>query len=218
MAEVTTTLENHPEDQIRVKNPTNLDFTFTWDSIPHTIKAGGEETYSRYLAVHYAKKMIVALVNARSRRVREGGTWKDTLRVDDVRVQKELLPHILLYVVKRFVEPISPERQRAQAEGEFDLEQFNVSEEKRASDLKIEIPKEEEEKIFGQEIEAPKIAAPEKADDQGKPATKKKFTLEELQDEARANGIEITGEETKEELEGMIVDSGGGTIPEEEQE
>lgn len=203
--------QNHPEDLIRVKNPTNQDFTFFWDSLPHVVRAGQEETFPRYLAVQYAKKMVVTLVNAKSRRVREAGTWRDTLRVDDPKIQRELIPHILLYVVKPFVESPPPAKMRGEA-GEFDIEEYRVAQEKRKSDLEIDIPAGEEQKIFGLE--------PPKGEDEESPKAgkKKEFTLEELQDEARANGHEVTGKETKKELEEVIISAGGGKPPEEEEE
>lgn len=213
----------HPQDTIRVKNPTNKDFEFFWEGLPHTVLALSEASMPRYLAVHYAKKMIVSIINSKIKKVKMGDQYVDSLRTDDPEIRRQLVPHILLYVEKYFVAPPKPERKPSEVV-EVTPESYSIPADKRASSLKIELP-ESVEKLFGgiEELEkasppepvaetapgAPKLpqgdvssAEPTKEPTEGK---KPKRSHQDLLNELTAMGIETTGQETSEELEQKIL-------------
>lgn len=237
---------NHPNDLVRVKNPTNKDFTFTWDSIPKRIDAGEEQTMVRWLAVHYAKKIIVAIINSKITKVKVGERTVDSIRTNDPAIQAKLVPHILLYVVQRFVAAPKVEK-KVTAASEFTVSEFEISEKERHVDTKIDLPalgESEASDIFGipkeleqgfgetpkeakqpaEETSTPPEPIKEVTTDEtikekedilpdvstGKKA-RKKATLSELTQEARALGIDYKASDDYATLESKILkESGAG--------
>lgn len=217
--------KNHSQDTIRVKNPTNQDFTFYWDSLPHTVRSGEEADMERWMAYHYAKKIIVAIVNSKITKVKEGDVYRDSLKTNDPNLSRKLLPLVLLYVVRRWIETPPVEKNKIDGR-EFSVENFEIGDKPRQVNQRIEL----ESNLSGEETdpfnlvdveptkepEAP--TAPPEADvdlnadvppsDSLKLTTpaKKPRTLAELQAEARALELEITGQETKAELETKILE------------
>lgn len=227
MAEVQ---ENHLQDLIRVKNPTNRDFTFHWDSLPHTIAAGEEATYPRWMAIHFAKKLIVAIINSKIEKVKVGDSWVDSLRTNDPAIQRKLAPYMLLYVVQRFAPPPKVDK-AVTAKSEQKLEDYEIGDTERHIETKIELPevsKDVTEDIFSPTFEeAPpeppttattnetvKVEAePTPKDDllpevatKGKP---KQRSHQDLVNEARALGMELLASETDEQLEKRILEQAG---------
>lgn len=154
MAEIETAVskENHPLDLIRVKNPTNRDFTFYYDSIPHLIAAGEEQTMARWMALHYADKLMVAIINSKIKPIKQGERTIDSLRTNDPNIRSKLAPYILLFVVQRFVEPTAPAKSIVPGSGpEFKLSEFAIGDSERSVETTIELPEAEDadENIFG---------------------------------------------------------------------
>jgi hypothetical protein len=223
-----TNLENNPQDLIRVKNPTNRNFKFYWDSLPHEIEAGAEATYPRWLALHYCKKLIVAIINSKIEKVKVGDSYTDSLRTSDPAIQRKLAPYILLYVVQRFAPPPKVEKQ-VTAKSEQKLEDYEVSDTERHVDTKFELPEvstDITEDIFlptGEDAlskpaeastagDTPQVEAePAPKDDILPEATKKpkRRTHQELANEARALGLELMASETDEALEKRILEQAG---------
>lgn len=208
---------NHPQDLIRVKNPTNQDFTFYWDSIPHTINAGEEATYPRWMALHYAKKLIVSIINSKIQKVKIGERTVDSISTADPKIQQKLAPMILLYVYQRHIE--QPKETKASIKSrEFTLEEMQLSDKPRTVKNVIELPELEgsESELFGPVIEETPAGEPDQKEElpgdllpEVETKGKKKATLQELQLEAKAMGLEISAHDTYEELEKKVLSSSG---------
>ena len=223
-------MENNPQDLIRVKNPTNRSFQFFWDSLPHSIEAGEEATYPRWLALHYCKKLIVAIINSKIEKVKVGESYVDNLRTNDPAIQRKLAPYILLYVVQRFAPPPKVEK-AVTAKSEQKLEDYEIGDTERHIDTKFELPevsKDIAEDIFSGATEegfpepakaptrgeSPQVEAePIPKDDimpeavtKGKP---KHRSHQDLANEARALGLEMMASESDEQLEKRILEFSG---------
>jgi len=222
--------DNHPNDLIKVKNPTNRDFTFYWDSLPNTIAAGAEATYERWKAIHYAKKLIVAIINSKIEKVKVGEGYVDSLRTSDPAIQRKLAPYIFLYVVQRFVSPPKVEKV-VTAKSEQKLEDYEIGDTERHIDTKFELPevsKDLTEDIFSptfQEAPSEPTTAPttdESLEVEAEPVLKddimpevasgkkpKRRSHQDLVNESRALGLEMMAAETDEALEKRILEQAG---------
>lgn len=230
-AQPINTPKNHPDDIIEVKNITSVDFEYYWDSIPRTIKAGEIKTITRYLAIQFAKKLMDFIINSKNYKVKNpDGTYRDAYRTSDPTIRGRLAPSILLRVVEWHLPSQPVERAKIQAgEQKIDIN-YQIPEKAAGPKLEIEIPKADEEELFGQpvppanEVEeegSPETTprAPQPAKSPQSPETPQKPQveppkppergLEELQAEARSMGIAITGTETSEELDSMIAERAG---------
>ena len=225
------TQENNPQDLIRVKNPTNRDFTFYWDSLPHSINAGEEATYPRWMAIHFAKKLIVAIINSKIEKVKVGDSYTDSLRTSDPAIQRKLAPYILLYVVQRFAPPPKVEK-AVTAKSEQKLEDYEVSDTERHVDTKFELPEvstDITEDIFSSTGEdalskpatastagdTPQVEAEPTPSGDIMPETKdkpKRRNHQELSNEARALGLELMATESDDDLERRILEFSGGKV------
>lgn len=133
MSLVRREMERKSKDLIRVYNPTDFPFRFTWDSYPQIVPSKGYKDMERYLAEVYFRKMSQKLIGEDQllkgkelldKRMADFGTgfpdryienkevWDRVPRIDDEKLLDEYSKILIIGLVEEYGIEDVPDRER----------------------------------------------------------------------------------------------------------